>query len=94
MKNVINPIIYYRPVALTSVGMNSFEHLVLAYLKSIIDPLLDPLQFAYKANISVDNTANNMTLLVFGHQLCIHHHTSFTVGQEVVCETGNTRLDV
>ncbi|KAL1282558.1 hypothetical protein QQF64_001361 [Cirrhinus molitorella] len=37
----------YRPVALTSVVMKSFEKLVLAYLKDITGPLLDPLQFAY-----------------------------------------------
>ncbi|KAK3509776.1 hypothetical protein QTP70_009986 [Hemibagrus guttatus] len=37
----------YRPVALTSVVMKSFERLVLAYLKNITGPLLDPLQFAY-----------------------------------------------
>ncbi|KAK3548505.1 hypothetical protein QTP70_013354 [Hemibagrus guttatus] len=45
----------YRPVALTSVVMKSFERLVLAYLKNITGPLLDPLQFAYRANRSVDN---------------------------------------
>ena len=37
----------YRPVALTSVVMKSFVRLVLADLKSITDPLLDPMQFAY-----------------------------------------------
>ncbi|KAK3547063.1 hypothetical protein QTP86_009574 [Hemibagrus guttatus] len=37
----------YRPVALTSVVMKLFERLVLAYLKNITGPLLDPLQFAY-----------------------------------------------
>ncbi|KAK3557548.1 hypothetical protein QTP70_029230 [Hemibagrus guttatus] len=45
----------YRPVALTSVVMKSFERLVLSYLKDITDPLLDPLQFAYRANRSVDD---------------------------------------
>ncbi|KAK3524222.1 hypothetical protein QTP70_023587, partial [Hemibagrus guttatus] len=35
----------HRPVALTSVVMKSFERLVLAYLKNITGPLLDPLQF-------------------------------------------------
>ncbi|KAK3568617.1 hypothetical protein QTP86_010634 [Hemibagrus guttatus] len=48
----------YRPVALTSVVMKSFERLVLAYLKSITGPLLDPLQFAYRANRSVDDAVN------------------------------------
>ncbi|KAL0154637.1 hypothetical protein M9458_048900, partial [Cirrhinus mrigala] len=33
----------YRPVALTSVVMKSFERLVLVYLKDITGPLLDPL---------------------------------------------------
>ncbi len=45
----------YRPVALTSVAMKSFERLVLAYLKDITGPLLDPLQFAYR---SVDDAVN------------------------------------
>ena len=48
----------YRPVALTSVVMKSFERLVLSHLKSITDPLLDPLQFAYRANRSVDDAVN------------------------------------
>ncbi|KAI2647223.1 putative RNA-directed DNA polymerase from transposon BS [Labeo rohita] len=48
----------YRPVALTSVVMKSFERLVLACLKDITGPLLDPLQFAYRANRSVDDAAN------------------------------------
>ncbi len=45
----------YRPVALTSVVMKSFERLVLAYLKASNGPLLEPLQFAYRANMSVDD---------------------------------------
>ncbi|KAL0152343.1 hypothetical protein M9458_052066 [Cirrhinus mrigala] len=48
----------YGPVALTSVVMKSFEKLVLAYLKNITGPLLDPLQFAYRANRSVDDAVN------------------------------------
>ncbi|KAL0167353.1 hypothetical protein M9458_039197, partial [Cirrhinus mrigala] len=48
----------YRHVALTSVVMKSFEKLVLAYLKNITGPLLDPLRFAYRANRSVDNAVN------------------------------------
>ncbi|KAL0199976.1 hypothetical protein M9458_003163, partial [Cirrhinus mrigala] len=48
----------YRPVALTSVVMKSFERLVLAYLKDITGPLLDPLRFAYRANRSVDDAVN------------------------------------
>jgi len=48
----------YRPVALTSVIMKSFERLVLAHLKDITGPLLDPFQFAYRANRSVDDAVN------------------------------------
>uniref|UniRef100_A0A8C1J6G0 Reverse transcriptase domain-containing protein n=1 Tax=Cyprinus carpio TaxID=7962 RepID=A0A8C1J6G0_CYPCA len=48
----------YRPVALTPVVMKSFEKLVLAYLKDITGPLLDPLQFGYPANRSVDDAIN------------------------------------
>ena len=45
----------YRPVALTPVVMNTLERLVLQFLKSIIDPLLDQFQFAYRNNRSVDD---------------------------------------
>ncbi|KAL0173630.1 hypothetical protein M9458_029598, partial [Cirrhinus mrigala] len=48
----------YRPVALTSVIMKSLEQLVLTYLKDITGPLFDPLQFAYRANRSVDDAVN------------------------------------
>ncbi len=39
-------------------SMKSFERLVLAYLKNTPEPLLDPLQFAYRANRSVDDKVN------------------------------------
>ena len=45
----------FRPVALTSVAMKVFERLILQYLKSVVGHLLDPLQFAYQANRSVDD---------------------------------------
>ncbi len=48
----------YRPVALTSVVMKSFEKLVLAHLKDITGPSLDPRQFAYRGNRSVDDAVN------------------------------------
>ncbi len=38
--------------------MKSFEQLVLVYLKDITGPLLDPLQFAYRANRSVDDAVS------------------------------------
>ncbi|KAF0047685.1 hypothetical protein F2P81_001318 [Scophthalmus maximus] len=57
----------YRPVALTSVVMKSFERLVLSHLKDITGPLLDSLQFAYGANRSADDAVN------MGLQYILHH---------------------
>ena len=57
----------YRPVALTSVVMKAFERLVLFYLKAITDPLLDPLQFAYRANRSVDDAVNMALHFILQH---------------------------
>ncbi len=48
----------YRPVAVMSVAMKSFERLVLAYLKDTFRPLMISLQFAYRANRSVNNAVN------------------------------------
>ncbi|KAK7093340.1 hypothetical protein V1264_007114 [Littorina saxatilis] len=45
----------YRPVALTSVVMKCLERLVLQRLKVATDASLDPHQFAYRANRSVDD---------------------------------------
>ena len=44
-----------RPLALTSVAMNVFEHIMLRYLKSSTAGLLDPHQFAYQTNGSADD---------------------------------------
>ncbi len=57
----------YRPVALTSVAMKSFERLVLAYLKASSGPVLDPLPFAYRANRSVDDAVNMGLQFVLQH---------------------------
>ncbi len=57
----------YRPVALTSVSMKSFEKLVLAHLKDINGPLLDPFQFSYRANRSVDDAVNMGLRYVLQH---------------------------
>jgi len=38
--------------------MKSFERLALSHLKDFIDPLLDPLPFAYRANRSADDAVN------------------------------------
>src|SRR4029434_5777125 len=42
----------------------SFERLVLTHLTGITGPLLDPLQFAYRANRSVDDAVNMLHYLL------------------------------
>lgn len=58
-KNNITCLKDYRPVALTSVIMKVLERLVCKHLSSIT---LDPYQFAYRANRSVDDAVS----------LCVH----------------------
>ncbi|KAK3539832.1 hypothetical protein QTP70_013351 [Hemibagrus guttatus] len=45
-------------------GKESFERLVLAYLKNITGPLLDPLQFDYRANMSVDDAVMGLHFIL------------------------------
>ena len=45
----------YRLVVLTSVIMKCFERLVMAHINSIIPDTLDPLQFSYRPNRSIDD---------------------------------------
>ena len=45
----------FRPVALTSVVMKVFERLVLRYLKSVTNSIMDSLQFAYRENRCTDD---------------------------------------
>ena len=47
--------------------MKSFERLVLSHLKEITDPFLDPLQFAYRANRSVDDAVNMFLHFILRH---------------------------
>ncbi|KAI5619464.1 gastrula zinc finger protein XlCGF28.1-like [Silurus asotus] len=60
----------YRPVALTSVIMKTFEKLVLAHLKKVTEQLLDPLQFAYRANRLVDDAVNMGLNYILQHLDC------------------------
>lgn len=46
-----HPSTEYRSVTLTPVVMKPFEH-------HVLDPLLDPPQFSYRADRSVDDTVN------------------------------------
>ncbi|KAJ0006221.1 hypothetical protein NQD34_013494 [Periophthalmus magnuspinnatus] len=50
-----------------SVVMKSFECLILHHLKSLTSPLLDPLQFAYRASRSVDDAINLALHFILQH---------------------------
>ncbi|XP_013889486.1 RNA-directed DNA polymerase from mobile element jockey, partial [Austrofundulus limnaeus] len=45
----------YRPVALTSHLMKTLERLLLAHLRPLVSPSMDPLQFAYQPGIGVED---------------------------------------
>lgn len=51
-KNTVTCLNDYRPVALTSIIMKSFERLVKTHICSILPGTIDPLQFAYHPNRS------------------------------------------
>src|SRR4029434_3108791 len=55
------------PSPLTSVVMKTFERLVRLHLKAITHPLLDPLQFAYRANRPVDDAVNMALHFILQH---------------------------
>ncbi|KAK3545948.1 hypothetical protein QTP70_016960, partial [Hemibagrus guttatus] len=93
----------YRPVALTSVVMKLFERLVLAYLKNITGPLLDPLQFAYRANRSVDDAVNMGLHFILQHLdksgtyvrlLFVDFSTAFNTIIPTLLQTKLTQLSV
>ena len=45
----------FRPVALTSLVMKTFERIVRSFILSVVEPCLDPLQFAYRAGKGVED---------------------------------------
>ena len=57
----------YRPVALISVIMKTFEHLVLKFMKTCLPPSFDPFQFAYRPNRSVEDAVNTALYHVLNH---------------------------
>ncbi len=50
----------YRPVALTLIVMKVFERLLKNHIYSSIPATLDPLQFAYRTNISTDDAISQV----------------------------------
>ena len=57
-KSLIELLNDLRPVALTSVVMKVFERLVFKYIKKSTKPLMDPFQFAYTENRSVEDAVS------------------------------------
>ena len=58
-KNIkVTVLIDYRPDALTSVAMKSFEMLFMAHINTIIPETLDPFQFAYHPNRTTDDAVS------------------------------------
>ncbi|KAK3534853.1 hypothetical protein QTP86_028549, partial [Hemibagrus guttatus] len=88
----------YRPVALTSVVMKSFERLVLAYLKNITGLLLDLLQFAYQANRSVDDAVKTAKYLdksgTYIRLLFVDFSSAFNTIIPTLLQTKLTQLSV
>lgn len=57
----------YRPVALTSVVMKSFEHMVKKSLLSMTQTIIDPLQFAYQPRKGVEDAVATLLNFVVRH---------------------------
>ncbi|XP_060796645.1 uncharacterized protein LOC132899007 [Neoarius graeffei] len=57
----------YRPVALTSHLMKALERLVLAYLRPLVGPAMDPVQYAYQPGIGVEDAVIYLLHRSFSH---------------------------
>ena len=66
-KPTISSLNDFRPVALTPIAMKVLERFVLRYLKSATDDQMDPHQFAYRANRSVEDAVSLALFYVLKH---------------------------
>ncbi|XP_040907892.1 uncharacterized protein LOC121190938 [Toxotes jaculatrix] len=57
----------YRPVALTSHIMKTLERLILEQLRPMVQPFMDPLQFAYQPRLGVDDAIIYLLNSVYTH---------------------------
>ncbi|KAK1785741.1 hypothetical protein P4O66_003101 [Electrophorus voltai] len=57
----------YHPIALTSIIMKCFERLVMRHIKTQLPPSLDPLQFAYCSNRSMNDAISTTLHLALTH---------------------------
>ncbi|KAL2082203.1 hypothetical protein ACEWY4_022021 [Coilia grayii] len=58
---------HYRPVALTAHLAKTLERLVLHHLRSLVGPSADPLQFAYRPGIGVEDAVIFLTQRSLSH---------------------------
>ena len=56
-----------RPIALTCHIMKCFERVVLGHLKEQVAPHVDPLQFAYRKRVGVDDALILMMHKIYSH---------------------------
>ncbi|KAI4880570.1 hypothetical protein NFI96_032230 [Prochilodus magdalenae] len=66
-KSSVSSLNDYRPVALTPIIMKCLERLVMRYIKTLLPPSLDPLQFVYRPNCSTDDTISTTLHLALTH---------------------------
>ena len=57
----------FRPVALTSIVMKSFERIMVGKLREQVEHLIDPHQFAYNRGRGTDDALNSTTHLILKH---------------------------
>ncbi len=57
----------YRPVALTSLIMKTFERVVKDKLLSMVQENLDPFQFAYRHGRGVDDAISTLLNMILAH---------------------------
>ncbi len=57
----------YRPIALTPIMMKCFERLVMQKIKNSLPNTLDPLEFAYRPNRSMDDAISSTLHLALTH---------------------------
>ena len=66
-KRIVTEMKDLRPVALTSCAMKVFEKVVLAHFQTQLAHLMDPLQFAYRKNRSVEDAILYVLNNIYAH---------------------------
>ncbi|KAK3507128.1 hypothetical protein QTP70_007960 [Hemibagrus guttatus] len=66
-KSTVSCLNDYRPVALTPIMMKCFERFIMRHIKTQLPPSLDPLQFAYRPNRSMDDAITTILHLSLTH---------------------------